>query len=109
MATECHTGLVPLGVAGGSPGLPSGLETGLCSPWLGAGSRCLLLPSFPPWLISSSPSSLSSSLFSPPTLLRVSSAPPSIPAPRARTNLAFLLHGEQCPSTGLELQGAGRI
>ena len=32
MATECHTGLVPLGLAGGSPGLPSGLEYGLCSP-----------------------------------------------------------------------------
>ena len=32
MATECHSGLVPLGLAGGSPGLPSGLETGLCSP-----------------------------------------------------------------------------
>ena len=56
-----------------------------------AAANLSLLPSSPPWILSSSPPSSTLPASSPPTLLRAPSAPPSVPATRVRNNLAFLL------------------
>ena len=60
-------------------------------PPFAAAANLSLLPSSPPWILSSSPPSSSLPASSPPTLLRAPSAPPSVPATRVRNNLAFLL------------------
>jgi len=60
-----------------------------------AAANLSLLPSSPPWILSSSPPSSSLPASSPPTLLRAPSAPPSVPATRVRNNLAFLLEEQR--------------